>query len=83
MKVIQFELPDEILITLKETPEELTREIRMLAAVQLYQKGKLSSGRAAELAGVSKVSFLQALSRSNVPIFNLSGEELKSDFKNA
>lgn len=82
-RVVQIELPDEVLIALKETPEELAKEIRMLAAVKFYQMGKLSSGRAAELAGIPRVSFLQSLSRYEVPIFELTSEELKEDFKNA
>jgi len=68
---------------LKETPDELAKEIRMLAAVKFYQMGKLSSGRAAELTGIPRVSFLQSLSRYKVPIFELTPEELKEGLKNA
>ena len=55
----------------------------MLSAVKLYEMGKLSSGRAAQLAGLSRVEFLQSLSRYNVPVFDLSSEELASDLENA
>jgi len=49
MERIILEIPEEVLISLKETPSELSRDIRMLAAVKFYQMGKLSSGRAAQL----------------------------------
>jgi predicted HTH domain antitoxin len=38
----------------------------MLAAVKLYEMGRLSSGRAAELAGMSRVEFLLSLNRYKV-----------------
>jgi len=83
MERIILEIPEEVLISLKETPSELSRDIRMLAAVKFYQMGKLSSGRAAQLAGVSRISFLQALSLYDVSIFDLTPEELKQDIENA
>ena len=83
MKKIVLEVPDEVLISLKETPSEFSRDLLMLAAVKLYQMGKLSSGRAAQLAGIPRVSFLQILSRYDVPIFDLTHEELRQDFENA
>jgi len=83
MERIVIEIPDEVLISLKETPSEFSRDMLMLAAVKLYQMGKLSSGRAAQLAGVTRVNFLQSLSKYGVPIFDLTHEELKSDFENA
>ena len=83
MEKIVLEIPDEVLISLKETPSELSRDIRMLAAVKFYQMGKLSSGRAAQLAGISRISFLQSLAQYGVPIFELTPEELRQDVENA
>lgn len=83
MEKIVLEIPEEILISLKETPEEFSRDLLMLAAAKLYQMGKLSSGRAAHLAGIPKVSFLQSLGRYGVPVFDLTEEELKKDVESA
>lgn len=83
MEKVILEIPEEILISLKESSKEFSKDILILAAVKLYELGKLSSGRAAQLAGVSRISFLQSLSRYNVPIFDLTEEELKQDIANA
>ncbi len=42
------------------------RELRLLAAVKLYELGRLSSGLAADLAGMPRVEFLLSLSRCQV-----------------
>ncbi|RMF83170.1 MAG: UPF0175 family protein [Nitrospinota bacterium] len=83
MRTIQIEIPDEIFLALKETPDGVSREIRMAAAAKLYELGKLSSGRAAELAGIPRVSFLQALARYGVSIFDMTQEELEQDLRHA
>jgi predicted HTH domain antitoxin len=83
MEKVILEIPDEILISLKETPVGFSKNLLMLAAVKLYQMGKLSSGRAAQLASIPRISFLQSLSDYGVPIFDLTTEELYNDLKNA
>ncbi len=83
MKTVEIEIPDEIFISLKETPQEFAREILLAAAAKLYELGKLSSGRAAELAGISRLNFLHMLARYGTPIVDLSEEELARDIHNA
>lgn len=83
MGKVVLDIPEEILISLKETTQEFSKDILMLAAVKLFELGKLSSGRAAQLAGMSRISFLQTLVRYKVPIFDLTEEELKQDMLNA
>jgi len=83
MSLIQIEIPEEVLISLKETPETISRELSILAAVKLFELGKLSSGRAAQLAQVSRVEFLNLLGRYQVSPFALSPEALERDVLNA
>ena len=80
---ISIQIPEESLISLKEQPASFGRELLMLAAVKLYELGKLSSGRAAELAGVTRVQFLLLLGRYRVSPFALDAETLAEDIANA
>lgn len=50
------------------------QELKVLAAVRLYEQGRLSSGRAAELAGMSRVEFL--LNLKEYKVFPLESELL-------
>jgi predicted HTH domain antitoxin len=72
MSQMQVEVPDEILLAEKTDAETFSREIRLLAAVKLYELGRLTSGRAALLAGMPRVEFLMQLERYRV--FPLAGE---------
>ena len=76
IKTIEIPYPDDLPNTLGTTTEEFEQEIRFLVAAKLYEMGYISSGRAAELAGLERVSFLENLSRYRISVFNYSMEEL-------
>ncbi len=69
---IMIDVPEGVLLAEKTDAQSFGREIRLLAAVKLYELGRLSSGRAAELAGMNRVGFLLTLGRYQV--FPLTSE---------
>ncbi len=79
MSQIVLEIPDETLMALKTTSEEIGPALRLAAAIKLYEIGKLSSGAAARLAGIPRVVFLTRLSDYNVDTFDLTEEELRKE----
>ena len=80
---VEIDLPEEPLFSLKETPEHFAKEIKMLAAVKLFELDRLSSGRAAQLAGVTRVEFLMTIGSYRVSPFSLTQQELEQDVENA
>jgi predicted HTH domain antitoxin len=79
MSQITLTIPDETLVALKVNPEQLGAEVRLAAAVKLYELGRLSSGAAALLAGVPRALFLSKLAEYGVDTFRLTEDELKRE----
>ena len=74
---------DTLPARLHQTRNEFEQEARMAMAVKLFELGRVSSGVAASLVGVDRVTFLMSLSRYNVPMIDASEEEIARDRDNA
>jgi predicted HTH domain antitoxin len=75
MRTIQLNIPDDL--DLKDF------DISMILASKLYQDRKLSSGQAAQLAGISKRTFIELLGKYGVSVFSESIDDLENDIQNA
>lgn len=75
---IVIDVPEKVLLVERTDEATFAREVRILAAVKLYELGRLSSGRAAELAGMPRVEFLLTLGRYRVCAFEAELRELKA-----
>jgi predicted HTH domain antitoxin len=76
---ITLDIPDSALLALRLTAESLGEELRLAAAIKLYEIGRLSSGAAAELAGIPRVVFLTRLADYGVDTFGMSEEDLERE----
>ncbi len=75
--------PNDLLLSLKVTPERFESDARMLLAVKLYELGRVTTGIAAQIAGVDRVAFLFELGKFGLSPVGVDPDELESDFANA
>ena len=78
-----IEYPESLPDALAETRQEFEREAKMAMAVKLFEMKRLSSGQAAQLAGMERVTFLLRLKEFGVSAMNLEAGELLTDIRNA
>ncbi len=81
MSEVVLSYSDDLASAIRLTPEELAAQVRLMAALKMFELGKLSSGQAAELAGTSRVEFLEACGRYRVAAFNYPDEEVEAELR--
>jgi predicted HTH domain antitoxin len=79
LQTILIDLPSDILLTLNESQQELKQRIKFSLALQLYIQQKITIGKAAQIAEMSRFQFESALSDLKIPISALELEEVLQD----
>lgn len=76
---ISVDFPNDILLALNESENDLKKRIKITLAIQLYKLQKLTIGKAAQLSGMSRLEFEKELSKNKISISNLSKEDVLND----
>lgn len=76
---VSIELPREVFSALRKDPASFVREMRIAAAVKWYENGMISQSKAAEIAGLSRSDFVNALNQFRVSPFQYSADEIVSE----
>jgi predicted HTH domain antitoxin len=69
---VVLDIPDDLLLVLREQPGEFAQVARLEAAIYYLTEKRLSLGQAARLAGLTRPEFLGVLAAHGIPAFDLS-----------
>ena len=81
MPKVTIDLPEEVFCTRDASPEEFVQRLRLAAAIYWYQRTEISQGRAAQIAGLNRKDFLEALAREKVDVFVVDFDDLKRELE--
>jgi predicted HTH domain antitoxin len=81
MKTITIEIPDDLAHPAGASDEDVARDARLALAILWYDRGLISQGKGAELAGLTRAEFIDELGRANVSAIQTSVDELRDEMK--
>ena len=81
MTTLTIELPETVFSALHADPKEFTRQMRIAAAIKWYELGKISQNKGAEIAGLSRTEFIDALSQAKVSPLQITPEQLDEEIR--
>ncbi len=83
MDVLSIPYSDDLLVATGMSKEALEQELRFLLAVKMFELGRLSLGKAAELCGMQKVDFMGEMGRMEIPVINLDDDQIRQEIEDA
>lgn len=78
-ETVAFEIPEDLLASLKLGAAELQHDLRLRAAIAYFQDRRLSLGNASQLAGLNRLEFMDALAQRGLTVFDYDESVLASD----
>ena len=78
---VDLELPRDVLASMDVSEPGLPQRVKQLLALELFREGRISSGKAAELAGMAKHAFVQLLAKHGMPYCTETAEELDAQVR--
>ncbi len=82
MPTVHIDFPLSVFSVMQKEPEEFAKELRLAAAVKWYELGKISQEKAAEIAGLSRSEFLEALAKYKIDFMQYSAKEIDGELEN-
>ena len=81
MERVEVELPRDIIFAMRglQKPEEVKKKLKIALAILLFRERAISLGKATELAGMSRVRFMEVLIEHGMPAYEYGDEDFEKD----
>lgn len=79
MSSLKIEIEEPLAAILHQTNQPVQEAGREMIVLELYRRGTISSGKAAELLGTSRLAFVQHASRLGIPFFDMTDDEWEAE----
>lgn len=81
MSVIELNLEDDLTALLHQSNQPLQKTVHEIVVLELYRRGSISSGKAAQLLDLSRWAFIQHASRLGIAFYDMTDDEWDSENK--
>ena len=79
MSVINLNLEDDLTALLHESNQPVQKTVREFVVLELYRRGAISSGKAAQSLDMSRWDFIHYASRLGVAFFDMTSDEWQNE----
>jgi predicted HTH domain antitoxin len=79
MSTINIDLEEDLVALLRQSNQPVEHAVRELIVLELYRRGAISSGKAAQLLGMARVEFIRYASSLGIPYFTMTEDEWKNE----
>jgi predicted HTH domain antitoxin len=79
MSSVKIEVEEPLAAILRQTNQPVQEAGREMIVLELYRRGSISSGKAAELLGMPRIDFIKHASRLGIPFFDMSEDEWEAE----
>jgi predicted HTH domain antitoxin len=79
MTTLRLDLDEQLLSMLPRSGQSVEEALRELAVMDLYRRGEITSGRAAEILEIERIDFIRRAGEQGIPYFDMPDEELEAE----
>jgi predicted HTH domain antitoxin len=79
VSTLSIDLEEDVVALLRQSNQPVERAAHEWIVPELYRRGAISSGKAAQLLGRSRGEFIQCASRMGIPYFAMTEDEWKTE----